>query len=539
VSTATELLRQGRKSQMWNKYCGFLDLNIDEFMQIQERLLMEEIHLISRHAIGRHFFGDRLPASIAEFRRRVPVTTYDDFQPFLAENQDDYPDVCAWAHTSGRSGQVKWVPYTQAAYIRFGEDMLAQVIMGAAREKGDVRIEEGDKLVYNTPPRPYISGVALRAIADQFNFTFIPSLEETEGMDFQERITKSFDIGLDTGIDVLGSIASVLVKMGERFSENAQSVKITRSMIRPRVIYRLLRGFLRSKIQRRPLLPRDLWNVKAIPAGGSDTELYRDKIAYYWGVQPINGYACTEGGVLAVQAWNKKYSTFFPGSNFFEFIPMEEWAKWRSDPAYMPQTVLLNEVEPKKRYEVVITNFYGKPLLRYRTYDIVEFPVLEDTEAGIHLPQMTFVGRSPDFIDIAGFVGLLDERMVWQAIINTGIKYTEWAVRKEIVADEPVLRLYLETPEILDSEMVHEKIHTALKELNHDFADYESMIEKRALEVVLLMPGSYHAYTAERMAAGADLARLKPPHMNPSDEIIHTLTKHSQAIQSRRAAQVI
>jgi phenylacetate-coenzyme A ligase PaaK-like adenylate-forming protein len=202
----------------------------------------------------------------------------------------------------------------------------------------------------------------------------------------------------------------------------------------------------------------------------------------------------------------------------------------------MPQTVLLNEVQPKQRYEVVITNFYGKPLLRYRTYDIVEFPALEDSEAGIHLPQMTFVGRSPDFIDIAGFIGLLDERMVWQAIINTGIKYTEWAVRKEAVEGEPVLRLYLETPEEIDCETVHQKVHAALKELNHDYADYEAMIEKRALEVILLAPGSYHAYTAERMAAGADLARLKPPHMNPSDEVIRTLMKHSLAIKSGGAA---
>ncbi len=517
---------------MWKKYCGFMDLSIDEFMQIQERLLMEEIHLISRHAIGKHFFGDRPPTSIVEFRRRVPVTTYDDFAPFLVNKQDQYPDAYVWAHTSGRSGQIKWIPYTKEAYVRFGEEMLAQVIMGAAREKGDVRLEEGDKLVYNTPPRPYISGVALRAIADQFNFNFIPGLEETEKMGFQERISKSFDTGLDTGIDILGSIASVLVRMGERFSQSAQAVKINRSMLRPRVIYRLLRGFLRSKLERRPMLPRDLWKVKAIPAGGSDTELYREKIAYYWGVQPINGYACTEGGVLATQAWNKKHSTFFPDSNFFEFIPLEEWARWRCDPTYMPKTVLLNEVKPGQRYEVMLTNFYGKPLLRYRTYDIVEFVALEDNEAGIRLPQMTFVGRSPDFIDIAGFIGLLDERMMWQAMINSGIKFTDWAVRKETAEGNPILRLYIETPESIDSNTIQEKVLGSLKELNHDFADYEAMIEKRALEVILLSPGSFHAYTAEKAAAGVDLARLKPPHMNPSDDVIQILMKNTLAVKS-------
>ena len=78
-----------------------------------------------------------------------------------------------------------------------------------------------------------------------------------------------------------------------------------------------------------------------------------------------------------------------------------------------------------------------------------------------------------------------------------------------------------------DRETVQQKVHSALKSLNHDYADYEALIEKRALEVTLLAKGSFHTYAAERAAAGADLARLKPPHMNPSDEIIRTLTMHN------------
>ncbi len=523
MTTAAELLRQGRKSQMWKKYCGFLDLDIDEFMQIQERLLLEEINLVAGTKIGKHFFGDWPPTSIAEFRRRMPITTYDNYAPFLVGKQDQYPDAYEWAHTSGRSGQVKWVPYTKESYVRLGEDVLAQVILGAAREKGDVRIEEGDKLVYNTPPRPYISGITLRAIAEQFNFHFIPDFEKTESMDFQERIAKSFDEALDTGIDVLGSIGSVLVKMGERFSQSAQSVKLNKSMLKPRVIYRLLKGFLHSRIERRPMLPRDLWNIKTINSGGSDTELYKDKISYYWGVYPFSGYACTEGGILATQAWNRKYMTFYPGAAFFEFIPMDEWGKWRKDPSYLPQTVLFNEVSAGERYEVVLTNYYGKPLMRYRTHDIVQFPVLEDVEAGIHLPQMVFVSRAPDFIDLGGFIGLLDEKLVWQAIINAGVEFVDWVVRKESIKGEPVIHLYIETATEIDADSVRKKVHEALKELNHDFADYEVMIEKRALEVTIMPAGSFRAYAAAKVAAGADLAHLKPPHMNPSDEMMKIL----------------
>jgi hypothetical protein len=79
-------------------------------------------------------------------------------------------------------------------------------VLAAARERGEVRIKEGDVLVYNTPPRPYISGVVLRALGDEFNFRFVPDMEKTEDMDFQERIKEGFKIGMREGIDILGSI---------------------------------------------------------------------------------------------------------------------------------------------------------------------------------------------------------------------------------------------------------------------------------------------------------------------------------------------
>ncbi len=529
MSTAIELLRQGRKAQIWTKYCGFLDLNIDEFMQIQERLLFEQIELVHKNQTGRKFMGDRVPTTIEEFRRIVPVTSYEDYEEFFDTEADraKYPDVYIWSHTSGRSGRWKWVPYTEVAYRRLGERVLAGIILAMARERGDVRLEEGDKLVYNTPPRPYISGVTLRALADEFNFTFIPPWEETEEMDFQKRIEMGFEKGLETGIDILGSMSSVLVKMGERFAEGARSTQLSTHMLHPKVAFRLGRAYLRSKIERRSLLPKDLWSIKALPCGGADTAIYREKIAYYWGLQPYEQYGCTEEGAIATQGWNQKNMTFFPDGAFLEFIPAEEWEKWRLDPAYKPSTVLLNQVETGKRYEVVITNFYGKPLLRYRTYDVVQFPQLEDKETGVRLPQMTFVGRTGDFIDLAGFTGLIDERLVWQAIVNTGIGFTDWAMRKETAGGEPYLRLYFEPLNGVDKEAIRRDLHEQLKKLNSFYADYERMIEKRALEVTLLKPGTFSAYMRERQAAGADLAHLKPPHMNPSDDTIEMLLQLS------------
>jgi phenylacetate-coenzyme A ligase PaaK-like adenylate-forming protein len=270
--------------------------------------------------------------------------------------------------------------------------------------------------------------------------------------------------------------------------------------------------------------------LKALPCGGADTAIYKDKIAHYWGVDPFEQYGSTEEGAIATQCWNKRYMTFFPDAAFYEFIPEEEWYRWHCNPAYRPQTVLLNEVRPGKKYELVITNFYGKPLLRYRTYDLIEFPILEDAETGVKLPQMAFVGRSNDFIDLAGFTGLIDEKMVWKAISNTGIPYQEWAMRKEKEDGNPILRLYMEPIGAIDKETIQRKVHEALKGLNSFYADYEAMIEKPALEVTVLNPGTFQHYMQKKQAAGADLAHLKPPHMNPTDEVISLLLDLDQQV---------
>ena len=525
MSTAIDLLRQGRKSQIWTRYCGFLDLSIDEFMKIQERLLSEQIELISKTEYGKRFFGEKPPRSLAEFRRDLPLTDYEDYGEFFESKRQDegYEGAYLWAHTSGRSGPMKWIPYTHEAYLRLGERVLSGIILAAAREKGEVRLEEGDTLVCNTPPRPYISGIILRALGEQFNFDFIPPLDETEEMDFQERIEKGFETGLETGIDILGSISVVLVKMGERFAQGAQTMRLSGSLLKPKVAFRLARGLLRSKLEHRPLLPKDLWTLKALTSGGMDTSIYRDKIQYYWGVTPYDQYGSTEDGSIAAQAWNKKWMTFFPDAAFLEFVPEEEWAAWNSDRHYQPETVLLTEVTPGKMYELVITNYYGMPLLRYRTHDVIRFPALADEEIGVRLPQMEFVARTGDFIDLAGFTGIIDEKMVWQAVVNSGIAYTDWAMRKETLNGEPILHLYIETAQPADNETVRRMIHTSMKALNPYYADYEDILEKQALEVTVLPEGTFQAYMMEKQAGGTDLAHLKPPHMNASDDVIKVL----------------
>jgi phenylacetate-coenzyme A ligase PaaK-like adenylate-forming protein len=256
-----------------------------------------------------------------------------------------------------------------------------------------------------------------------------------------------------------------------------------------------------------------------------DTSIYREKLEYYWGRKPHEIYSTTESGPLATQAWNRKYMTFIPLCAFFEFIPVNEAAENRENPEYQPKTVLIDELQPDKLYEVVITGLHGIPLFRYRLGDLIRIVALEDKETGIKIPQMIFESRADDLIDIAGFARL-DEKTIWQAIVNTGIKHEDWTARKEYEEKNTFLHVYLEAKENIEANDFEILLHKELKQLNKDYAHLESMLTIKPLRVTFIPSGSFQRYYQARQKEGAALAHLKPPHMKASDKAINALLEN-------------
>ena len=89
MATIKELMQQGKKAEIWTKLCGHLDLNIDEYMEIQERLLFEQIDYLKNSEIGKALLGEKTPCTLEEFCNLVPLTTYKDYLPFLMDQKSD------------------------------------------------------------------------------------------------------------------------------------------------------------------------------------------------------------------------------------------------------------------------------------------------------------------------------------------------------------------------------------------------------------------------------------------------------------------
>lgn len=509
----------------WLKYCGFLDLSVDQFISIQESLLLQQLEKVSQCSLGRQIMGRHVPRSMAEFRRSVPLTRYADYLPAL-DKQDEaaLPEKpCTWAHTSGGGISFRRVPITSEAQKKQLENLMAAFILSCSRAKGQSSVAEGDRVLFNVAPKPYLSGILADGASASFNMRPVLLPDDHDRMAFKEKVSLGFEKSLQTGLDILVAMTSVLVKTGDNFNQGSKPGHVLNHMKHPGKFFRLGRALLRSKLEKRSVLPKDIWSLKALIGWGMDTDAYSEKVYQYWGAYPYQIHACTEGGIMAVQSWRRRGLTFIPNSNFFEFIPEKEYNRSAEDVFYEPATVLLSDVIPGERYELVITSFYGLPFLRYRLGHLIRITDLEDREAEIKLPQMVFESRIDDLIDIAGFTRVC-ERSLSQSIAAAGIKCEDWLARKETLEGKPVLHIYLELSGDYTHPDLAAAIHRELALVDQGYRDLTEMMEIFPLQVTVLAPGSFQKFADARHNAGYELAQQKPRRMNASEDDILELT---------------
>jgi hypothetical protein len=531
MPTVKELLRTGRKEELWQKCCGYLDFSIEQFMSIQKRLLLEQIELLNASVIGRKIFKGTVPQDVEEFRRRAPLTTYQDYCPELSERRDDAMPVkpLLWQHTSGRSAEypfkwesIKWVPVTQRMCEEIATIGAGVAILASCKHKGDVSaMKRGAKFIYAVAPRPYTSGTYAYIATEEVEGISMPPLEIAEKLEIEERIALSFKQALSQGLDFYFGVSVALVAIGEKINQRMGKVNIKSLLSQPGALGRLARGLIKSKLAGRQLLPKDLWTIKGILSSGTDGTIFKNIIKDTWGAFPLDVYVSTEGSMIATQTWDFDGMTFIPNMNFLEFIPESEYEKWKEDRSYIPGTVLLDQVQPNSKYELVITNLHGAPLIRYRTGDIIKITSLRNKKLNIELPQMEFEGRMDDVIDIGGFVRLT-EKVIWQAISNTAIPYVDWVARKEQKADKSFLHVHLELKgDIkLAEDTIARAIYVELKKMDEEFlyGNVETVLNTMPIIVTLLPKGAFENHINIRRSQGADLAHLKPRHLNPSDK---------------------
>lgn len=515
--------------------CGFIDLSLEEVMAMQRRLLLEQIDLLKNCELGRKILRGARPTTVQEFREQVPLTTYTDYCPELIERREDVlpAKVAKWVRTSGTSGKsyVKWVPLSVGVIRELEKVLTAEIIFSGCNSRGDLsKLKEHLKVLQTLGAPEYGTGFLAYVTKQSINCDLLPS--HGGELPFQQCIKLGFEEALYRGLDGFGGIASALVYAGEQIRRRAGNISTPFLLAHPRAVFRVATGLVKSKLARRALLPKDLWTVQGIICGGSDTAVFKKRVEELWGRRPLEHYASCEAGHCALQTWDYEGMTFVPILNFFEFIPEKECFRSQLDHSYQPKTVLLDELKAGENYEIVLTNFHGGAFTRYRIGDIVRITSLRNEKLNIDIPQMVFYSRADDRIDISGF-GRLTEKVIWEAIENSGIPYKDWTARKEAIGDRTILHLYLELQHnyIASEEAVGATVYAELQKLDSTyhynqygaFGDPETVLGLKPIKVTFLPRGAFARYISQRQTEGADLGTIKPPHVNPSNKVLSLL----------------
>ncbi|MCZ6855388.1 MAG: GH3 auxin-responsive promoter family protein [Gammaproteobacteria bacterium] len=505
----------------WERFTGFRNLSIEQFCEIQEQLLVEQIRTIGASKLGMRLLRMGKPQSAEEFRETIPITTYADYTKYLdPSSRGDLPAFeYMWAHTTGAQARYKYVPYTRRAYTRMLDNLMGAFLLSTAREPGDVRIGPGSSIMYNVPPRPYLSGFVAFGMERRFGLNGVLAPAAAEHMEFKTKIRTNFEKAMECNVDLIISLTSVLVSAGEQFndsmsrSKNDKKSRGSRAKLSWRAKLKLGKAVVKAGLRGRKPRAGDVWGAKGIIGWGVDTPVFRDRVEGHWGMAPHEIYACTEGGVMGVQSKNANGMVFNPYMNFVEFLPASEAAKLDANRDYPAQTHLMNEVVPGELYEVIISSYYGMPFVRYRLGHQIRFLPQSGFET---LPEFEFLGRADDRLDIAGFTRI-DEKTMWQAVRDTGLPIGSWTARIEHREGKPILHLYAEADSAIIQADAEEKLHRALRNEDDFYRDLEDMLGIRPLEITLLPSGTWDRYYDNRLQKGLDLHDLVPPRMNSSE----------------------
>lgn len=523
-----DMLRCGNHDAIWQKYCGFLDLDINGFMMIQERLLMEQIELLSQCQLGKEIMGeDTKPKTVGEFRRTVPLTTYEDYAEYLLNKRGDVlpEEPKYWIQTTWKGGQypIKLAPYSEGMINEHAKAFVASLILATSKKRGHFSLSKHDKFLFGMAPLPYLTGLTPYGLNNEIELDYLPPIQEAENLGFEERNLLGFELGMSKGIDLFFGLSSILVKIGESFVNNTEksnnSFKIPSN---PRMAYRLIKAGFKKRFKKQPILPKDIWNIKGLICAGTDTAAFKEKIEYYWGKEPLEIYGGTEIATAATGTLGSEGLTFFPDVNFLEFIPEKECLKSLNDPNFEPKTLLLNEIKPNERYELVITKFRGGAFIRYRIGDMIECVALENEAYQIKLPQIKYVDRISNVIDLAGFTRITKDT-ISKALALSKLTITDWIACKEYIHKEPNLHIYLELDQYsIDEQEIKEKVNYSLKEVDSDFKDIQALLNRDPLKVTLLRPNTFRSYI-ETMGAIFN-------QLNPGEDVVEKLITISQNI---------
>lgn len=522
-----EMLEERQFDKIWQSYCGFLDLSMESYMEIQNRLMEEQIDLWCKSPLGKGILKSKKPKTIDDFRNMVPLTTYDDYADVLLQKRGELlpGNPIIWIQTTWEGGKhpIKVAPYTRSMLDVYRQNVTACLILSTSSEKGKFDVENTDKFLYGLAPLPYATGLFPLALSEEIEIQFLPKVKDAEQMTFSERNKLGFKLAMKNGVDYFFGLGSVAYAVSQSLAQmSSGSGGGLKSLLKchPKMIFRILKAKRAMKKENRPLMPKDLFKLKGFMVAGTDNRCYKDDLEKLWGIRPMELFAGTEPSIIGTETWTRNGMYFFPNACFYEFLHEEDMIKLKNDTNYRPKTYLMDEVIPGEKYEIVLTVLKGGAFARYRVGDVYRCAGLTNQEDNTKIPRFEYIDRVPTIIDIAGFTRI-SENGINDAIELSKLPVTGWTALKEFNENnKPFMHLYIEldknkfTENAVSKEIIKEILSTYFKYIDQDYKDLKRILGMDPLVVTILKCGTFEAF---KKIKDRPISRITPPSSDLRD----------------------
>ena len=504
-----------------------------------EALLQKIIKANRSTEFGRAHHFDEI-RSLADYRRFVPPSTYEDYAAQLERVKNGEPNVLTsakvlgFSRTSGSSGVPKYIPATDAslkAYVKY--TWTRALALGAQELKRQGKRYKPGRGVFLSPATnetlpnglpcsniaeigareygrfyPYILTVPTKKLFDMHDGDYVYSIYRFALAD--EDVSFIFSVFLTVNVSQLAYLKEHWPVIVDDIANGTISDSID---LKPEVRAELLRhvrpmpkrgAYLRKQFEQgfdETLLKR-LWpNLTVICGiGNASFKSAADYVKSFAKGVPFDYsiYGASEGLVAAVTELESTEMQLLTDSCFYEFIPADSESE---------EFLTLDQLKAGEKYEILITTSAG--LYRYRLKDVIEVRGFNG-----QCPRISFVRRKGQLFNVAGEKFSAEDARTCVELFEKahGVRLENWLFYQDesVLPNRYAFVTECELP--ADENDCIDELEALMGQCNKR---YESQRAKKfigRLTVQKLAPGTHAAWAQRCVEAGASAAQIKPVH---------------------------
>ena len=534
-----KLIRDGRKVKRK------LDDNSLNAVDVSEDFLLKLLAENKDTEYGRLYNFDKIK-SIGDYQRSVPVSVYDDYQPYIKRMVDGETGILTskkivhYALSSGSIGVPKHIPVSEEELAKYKNYGLAlHFSIGDEYYKNTAGRSLSCGRGFNTAeisPRVTDLGVSKGAISGTVlssNKKFLPYLFSSpwellcpEGGFNLKYMKLRFALQDESIMFIYSAFMTSIVDLMDYLKNNWEMLcdDIEAGVINEDVniepekrakFEQMLRpdkaraDKLRTEFEKgfdTPVIPRIWPNLKLIGAiGTGGFSAYRYKMWNYSGKRiPYDNlsYAASESMIAIARHFGDTSFVLIPDGGFFEFIP----EKKMDDPDFTPLTI--KDLKEGESYEILVTNLSG--LYRYRIKDVVQVTGFYN-----EAPMIRFMYRANQVLSIAG-EKTNEEAIRWameQFIRESGIQISDYSVYADIDTEPGHYVFLMEPDEYVPKERLdrlRDIIDAKLCQANPSYGSKVITGVLQPMELIFVQKETYQLYRDMMIMKGVSQNQLKP-----------------------------